>query len=643
LGTLDTMTVWEMNFRDAWVFWGLTLVPILTFARFRSLAKSRAFYRNYFNQPHLAHLVRSQPSYPYLWEGLHFIAWILTLAGVAGPQWGFESDVPLVRGRDLMLVLDMSNSMRARDATPSRFEAAQKAAQRLVDYLRSRPGFRLGAVVFAADAQIVCPLTEDLDQVKIKLQELTISTPPPRLRTKGDYSSGTSFATAMKVALAAHDPRMAGFQDMILLSDGDDPAGEESAREAARLLDDAAVPCYVVGIGDPVRGDQIQVAGRGTPVTTRLNEYPLAEIAQRSRGVYFSFQLTEPDLVALFHRHIEIKDRTVPPGYVPPQPASRASWFYLAAGILWLIYFASRAWPIWGLKCRRGQGELKRLARATGGAGNSGVLGLTTILLALVTVLAAEPSRIPQWERLGDQASVEGRHSDAVHFYRQALLGTSDPSRIAYKLGVAHFYTAEYRAAAEWFRATAAVSQGEQRALAFYNLGTCQLHRFEDKEVTLLDEAIDHFENCLLLTQNDALRRDAQQNLELAKLLRLRVQNERSTPPNSAGTVRRAGSSQFDRDDRPASELRKGMSRRTGEKTPTEATTESGIPADSSADPPLFPGATRFIPLTPSELISPLSPAEAKAEVRRASERIARERANLARSRPVEPQNYPDW
>jgi Ca-activated chloride channel family protein len=111
-------------------------------------------------------------------------------------------------------------------------------------------------------------------------------------------------------AVKAHDERFAGFQEIVLISDGDDPARDEEWRVGADAARRLGIPVHVVGIGDPETGSPIPAEGGplrhdGAIVLTRLDEAPLEEIASRTGGTYTSARTRELKLGDLFHTSIE--------------------------------------------------------------------------------------------------------------------------------------------------------------------------------------------------------------------------------------------------------------------------------------------------------------------------------------------------
>jgi Ca-activated chloride channel family protein len=234
----------------------------------------------------------------------------LLVLGIAGPQWGREPAPAAVPGRDLVVVLDASRSMLAEDVLPSRFARAQAALVELADTVERWGGHRLGLVVFAARAKLVCPLTHDYDHFREKVHELDITALPRELRAEAKGTpSGTRMGAGLRAAVEAQDPRFRGYQDVLMLSDGDDPARDDEWIGGAEQARMSGIPVYVVGIGDPQTGARIPAADGylrydGREVWTRLQEEPLDAIARRTGGAYVPARTEAPRLADLFRERI---------------------------------------------------------------------------------------------------------------------------------------------------------------------------------------------------------------------------------------------------------------------------------------------------------------------------------------------------
>jgi len=222
---------------------------------------------------------------PALRMGSHALGLALLALALSRPQCGGRGELVKRQGIDLVLAVDVSQSMLARDGAPDRLGRARLEVEAILDRLA---GDRVAVVLFAADATVQCPLTTDHAAVRLLL------------RGAGPASvarQGTSLAAALDAAaeaLAAVD-RTGRSRAVVLLSDGEDQ--EPGAAEAADRLGADGIRVFAVGIGSP-EGEPLPAldargkpAGarrdrEGRPVATRLEEGPLRAVAERTGGRY---------------------------------------------------------------------------------------------------------------------------------------------------------------------------------------------------------------------------------------------------------------------------------------------------------------------------------------------------------------------
>jgi Ca-activated chloride channel family protein len=263
---------------------------------------------------------------------------IALVVGIAGPQWGLEPEPTSAPGRDLVVVLDVSRSMLAEDTLPSRQEKAKEALKELVEKtVKKHGGHRLGLVAFAARAQVVCPLTHDYDHFLAKVEELDAANLPRDLRPDEDAVSGTRMGAGLMTAVnEAHDSRFRGFQDILMISDGDDPKGDYEYRKGADAAHDAGIPVFVVGVGDPEKDSRIPLGKdlflndpeSGKLAQTRLRRPVLQEIAKKSRGEYIEAGTHDLPLSDLFLNKIEPGAKREAADDALPLYRQRYSWFF---------------------------------------------------------------------------------------------------------------------------------------------------------------------------------------------------------------------------------------------------------------------------------------------------------------------------
>jgi len=207
----------------------------------------------------------------------------------------------------VVVVLDMSRSMSAEQ--PSRFERAKGAIADLSWDLQRRGGDRLGLVVFAGGAKTVCPLTHDYDHFREVLEQLDVNELPEEVRPESG-GSGTRIGAGVREAVQnAHDDRFRGFQDVILVSDGDDPAHDEEWRTGIAAAREHGIPVHTVGVGDPDHASPIPtndgpLRHDDKIVHTKLEEKPLEDIARLTNGKYVVAHTKALPLGELFRTRI---------------------------------------------------------------------------------------------------------------------------------------------------------------------------------------------------------------------------------------------------------------------------------------------------------------------------------------------------
>lgn len=289
-----------MSFYNAAYLLLLLFVPfVLVIAIVRQHARTKA--RKKFAPPELLKKYSDiePPARPRTRSILYAIALALIIVAFARPQGGERVVEEEVEGIDIMLVMDISRSMLARDLYPNRLNAIKEVAYQLIE---SSYGDRIGVVAFAGDPLVVCPLTTDHGSVLAFIDRLT---------TDEDVRPGTGIGNAIALATNRFGDTDAG-KVMILLTDGENNKGIEPM-EAVQAAKDAGVRIYTVGIGTP-QGAQLPdedqpVLGRtvyrtdeeGNPIVVGLDESTLREVARETGGLYFP-ALNQREVNTLYSR-----------------------------------------------------------------------------------------------------------------------------------------------------------------------------------------------------------------------------------------------------------------------------------------------------------------------------------------------------
>ncbi len=218
--------------------------------------------------------------------GLYGLGLALLGLALAQPQCGTKSELTNRRGIDVVVALDASRSMLARDVQPSRLERAKLELTALLDELK---GDRVGLVAFAGDAFVQSPLTSDYSAVKLFLRAVD-----PEQMPQGGSNIGAALTLARQVLENAD--RGSKERVVVLLSDGEDLTGDVD--EAVSALKSAGVQVLTVGIGSE-QGEPIPVYNRrgefvdykkdaaGQTVLTRMDRAGLTAIAQETGGTFF--------------------------------------------------------------------------------------------------------------------------------------------------------------------------------------------------------------------------------------------------------------------------------------------------------------------------------------------------------------------
>ena len=208
---------------------------------------------------------------------LFTIGFIFFVIGLSRPQIGAKLKEHETKGAEIMIVLDVSNSMLAEDYSPNRLERAKLAISRLVDKLRDE---RIGLIVFAGNSFVQLPITTDYVSAKMFLNAISTESVPVQ---------GTAMGEAISTAVKSFSAQSKKSRAVIVITDGenheDDPVA--AARQAAEL----GVRIFTIGVGSP-EGKPIPFEGEllkdtnGEIVVTRLDEDILKDVADAGNGLY---------------------------------------------------------------------------------------------------------------------------------------------------------------------------------------------------------------------------------------------------------------------------------------------------------------------------------------------------------------------
>ena len=209
-----------------------------------------------------------------------FVAIGLFSVLLARPQFGSKLETVKRQGVEVMIALDISNSMLAQDVQPSRLQKAKRLVAQLVDKMEND---KVGMIVFAGDAFTQLPITSDYISAKMFLESID-----PSLISK----QGTAIGAAINLASRSFTPQEGVGRAVIVITDGENHEG--GAVEAAQEAAEKGMQVFVLGVGSP-DGSPIPAEDGsnnfrrdkdGNVIVTRLNEQMCQEIAKAGNGMY---------------------------------------------------------------------------------------------------------------------------------------------------------------------------------------------------------------------------------------------------------------------------------------------------------------------------------------------------------------------
>ncbi len=301
-----TKYVEEFRFERIHALWGFVLIPLIVFLYFYvSWWRNRALARfGDFNllKHHFNGVSTTKTTVKFV---LYRLAIGFLIIALANPQYGKNEREVEAKGVDIMIALDVSNSMLARDidAQRDRLKIAKLAIEKLIDQLH---GDRMGLVVFAGKAYVQLPITSDYKAAKIFLASIN---------TGMLSSQGTAIGNAIEECVASFDMTNGAKKAVIVISDGENH--EDDAVEVAQKVNKDGIIVHTIGMGSD-KGVPIPIIrnGRnlgvkkdkdGNTVLTKLNEQMLLEVASAGGGSYTRARKTNVGLDALLQQLSEME------------------------------------------------------------------------------------------------------------------------------------------------------------------------------------------------------------------------------------------------------------------------------------------------------------------------------------------------
>ena len=467
------------------LLWSLPLAALLLWLesrrRFRALSR-------FASKEALAHISPDRTRARRMVKaGLFLVGTAALCLALAGPQYGYQWKKIEQKGVDLMVALDCSKSMLARDIKPNRLARAKREIVDLVDMLE---GDRVGLVAFAGTAFLQCPLTLDYGALDLFLDAMG----PERMPI-----GGTNLARALNTSLDAFDPDSDTDKGVILITDGEATTGDW--REAAERARDMGVKVFCVGVGAP-GGAPVPDGGgyarddRGNVKVALLDEAALTEIASLTGGEYVRSVAGDMDLERIYFQDIR--------GTMEVSTLKAEREKVMEDRFQWLLALALTAF-------------FAEMVVAPVGRRRAAALLLALALLAPASVVHARDEGVAAYDAK--------EYEKALSSLLQGQIERPDDPAMFYNLGNVYYRMGEFEKARQNYSEALERGGADLRRHAFYNMGNAAF-RMED-----FADAVALYEKALELDPADE---EAASNLEIARRM-LEEQKRRQQQEQESG------------------------------------------------------------------------------------------------------------
>ncbi len=553
------------QFQYPWVLYLLWLVPAAGIL-WHIAVNRRSLPGNALVSPIMASRLAPSPAPARrLWQMILLMSGLLlSLIAAARPQWGMKDETVFQKGRDLLIVLDVSRSMLATDVHPSRLGRAKVD---LLDLVKQVRGDRIGLIAFRGRPILLCPLTTDYGFLTQMLEGAGIYSAP---------SGETDIGNAIQEALKTFDNETGTHRAIVLVSDGEDLAGHmDIAIQKAR---EQGVVIFTVGFGS-AEGAQLQtepgkkefLTHQGSPVISKLNHELLSDLATRTGGAYVPVGMANVKLGDLYRDHLSrITARDLEES-IQRRYIERYQLF-LALGVLCFlaVTFLSRGQIAATIK-RRSPGTTSPLPPLKELAMILALLGATPLLADAATNVTPPTStntsirsaitNVPPGRRGARKAQnlyLIGKYPEAAATYQAASQNAANRDTYLFNAGCAFLKASQNDDAANAFRAISE-ERSDLSAASAYNLGYSLARTTPpattpgsapnpdaaEQQVRYLKQASSAFQRSLKL---DPTLHDGRRNLAVvaeklteaesqAKIARLMAQHNQTAPDQLADTM----------------------------------------------------------------------------------------------------------
>jgi Ca-activated chloride channel homolog len=284
------------RFEYVYMLYALVIIPVLVVLFYVARRRRKKAISEFGDTELMKYLMpEASNSKPFFKFYIYIAALVFIILGLARPQFGSKLQEVKRKGIEIMIALDVSNSMNATDIEPSRLERAKQVVSKLVDRLGDD---KIGMIVFAGDAFTQVPITTDYVSAKMFLSNLTTGVVPVQ---------GTAIGKAIRLASSSFSPTSELQKVIMIITDGENH--EDDAVEEAKVANEKGILVYTIGMGLP-EGAPIPEGGAGSlnfkkdkdgnTVISKLDETTLVKVATIGGGDYIRGNNTQAGINSLF-------------------------------------------------------------------------------------------------------------------------------------------------------------------------------------------------------------------------------------------------------------------------------------------------------------------------------------------------------
>lgn len=323
------------RFANPEFFIALIIVPVLIILYIVFGIKRKKAIREFGNPETLASLMPNKSAARLGWKfTIIILAITLIIIALVRPQMGAKLEKIKREGVEIIIALDVSNSMLAEDIQPNRLERAKRAIARLTERLNND---KIGLIVFAGDAYTQIPITTDYSSTKLFLSAISTNIVPKQ---------GTAIGSAINLATRSFTPNAESSKAIIIITDGENH--EDDPVSMAKTAAENGIIVHTIGMGLPQGAPipYITASGQkdfrkdknGEVVVTKLDDKMLQEIASAGNGKYIRANNAEVGINAIFDE-IDKMQKTELESKVYSEYNDQFIYFIIAALALLVIEF----------------------------------------------------------------------------------------------------------------------------------------------------------------------------------------------------------------------------------------------------------------------------------------------------------------